>query len=99
MDADPDLGRECALNDLAVNGGSRQPGPGKDSFQTDDTVGFAHGCAASCWLFLTASETRQDSSCGAHKRVFRVAVLWRRTGGKRHRSNFEAPVSTEVDAE
>jgi hypothetical protein len=43
VDADLDLRRERALGDLAVDGGSRQPGPGKDSFQTDNTVGFAHG--------------------------------------------------------
>src|SRR5450631_2863564 len=39
----------------AVDGGSGQPGPGKDSFQTDDTVWFAHGRAASCWLFLATA--------------------------------------------
>src|SRR5450631_2414021 len=55
--ADFELGRERALGDLAIDGGSGQPGPGKDSFQTDDTVGFAHSCAASCWLFLATAET------------------------------------------
>src|ERR1700744_1448878 len=61
--ADLELSGECALGNLAVDGGPRQPGPGKHGFQTDDTVWFAHGRAASCWLFLTAAETRQDSSC------------------------------------
>src|SRR3954466_12784351 len=59
--ADFELSGERALGYLAVDGGSGQPGPGKDSSQTDDTVWFAHGRAASCWLFLTASETRQAS--------------------------------------
>src|SRR5579872_3327791 len=57
------LSRERAVGDLAVDGGPGQPGPGENGLQTDDTLGFAHGRATSCWLFLTASETRQDSSC------------------------------------
>ena len=36
--ADFELSRERTLGDLAVNGGPGQPGPGEDSFQTDDTV-------------------------------------------------------------
>ena len=48
VDADLDLRRERALGNLAVDGGSGQPGPGKDRFQTDDAVWFAHGRAASC---------------------------------------------------
>ena len=96
--ADFELSRERALGDLAVDGGPGQPGPGKDGFQTDDTVWFAHGRAASCWLFLTAAETRQDRPLQARKRVLRVAVLWRRVGGKSDGSNSDAPASAEVDA-
>src|SRR5690606_10328803 len=51
VDADPELGRERALGDLAVDGGPGQPGAGKNGLQTDDTVWLTHGCAASCWLF------------------------------------------------
>src|SRR5471030_3081253 len=67
--ADFELGRERALGNLAVDGGSGQPGPGKDSFQTDDTVWFAHGRAASCSLFLTTAETDRAGIQG-HARGF-----------------------------
>jgi hypothetical protein len=60
VDADLDWGREGTLGDLAVDRGPGQPGPSEDGLQADDTVWFAHGRAASCWLPLTASETRQD---------------------------------------
>ena len=46
--ADFELSRERALGDLAVDGRPGQPGPGKDSFQADDTIWLAHGRAASC---------------------------------------------------
>src|SRR5450631_2163808 len=82
VDADLDLRRERALGDLAVDGGPGQPGPGKNGSQANDTVWFAHSRAASCWLFLTASETRQGRHSRARKRVLHVAVLWRRVGGK-----------------
>ena len=59
--ADFELNRERALSDLAVDSGPGQPSPGKNGFQADDTVWFSRGRAASCSLFLTASETRQDS--------------------------------------
>ena len=36
----------------------------------DDRRLFAHGRAASCRLFLTTSETRQDGRLRASKRVF-----------------------------
>ena len=98
VDADLDLRRERALGDLAVDGGPGQPGPGKDGFQTDDTVWFAHGRAASCWLFLTTAETRQGRRLQARKRVLPVTVLWRRAGGKSDGSNSDAPASAEVDA-
>lgn len=39
--ADFELSRERAFGDLAVDGGSGQPGPSEDGFQTDDTVWFA----------------------------------------------------------
>src|SRR6185295_6270328 len=61
INADLDLRRERALGDLAVDGGPGQPGPGKHGSQADDTVWCAHNRAASCWLSLTASETRQDN--------------------------------------
>jgi|SRR4051812_13749936 hypothetical protein len=59
VEADLDLSRERALGDLAVDGGSGQPCPRKDSFQTDDAVWFAHGRDAPSWLFPTSPETRQ----------------------------------------
>jgi hypothetical protein len=98
--ADFDLGRERALGDLAVDGGPGQPSPGEHSFQTDDTVRFAHRPAASCWLLLTASETRQDRVLQAGKGNLHIAVLWRRVGGKSDGSNFDSPTSTsaKVDA-
>src|SRR3954464_3031070 len=67
VDADPDLRRERALGNLAIDGGAGQPGSGEDGFQTDDPVWFAHGRAASCWLFLMASETRQDKQLQAER--------------------------------
>src|SRR5581483_11626537 len=95
--ADFELSREGALGDLAVDGGPRQPGPGEDGFQADDTLWFAHGGAASCWLFLTASEIRQDGQLQARKSILSIAVLWRRAGDKHDGSNPEAPASAEVD--
>src|SRR5260370_42273030 len=96
--ADFELGRERALGNLAVDGGPGQPGPGQDSFQTDDTVWFAHGRAASCWLSLTTSETRQGRHSRTRKRVLHVTVLWRSVGGKSDGSNSDAPASAKVDA-
>ena len=96
--ADLELSRERALGNLAVDGGSGQPGSGKDSFQADDTVRFAHGRAASCWLVLTAVETRQGRVLQARKRVLRDVVLWRRAGAKSDGSDSDAPASTEVEA-
>jgi hypothetical protein len=54
----------------------------ENSFQTDDTVWFAHGHAASCWLFLTAAETRQDKQLQVGKRGVRLVIVWRRDGGR-----------------
>src|SRR5260370_37644095 len=96
--ADFELGGKRALGNLAVDGGSGQPGPGKDSFQTDDTVWFAYGRAASCWLFLTTAETRQGRHSRTRKRVLPGTVLWRRVGGKSDESNSDAPAPAEVDA-
>jgi len=59
--ADLDLCGKGAFGDLAIDGGSGQPGAGENGLLTDDTVRLAHGCAASCWLFLTITETRQNS--------------------------------------
>jgi hypothetical protein len=80
--ADLQLSRERAFGDLAVDGGPGQPGPGEDGFQPDDTVYFAHGRAASCWLFLTVSETKQDGPLEARKSILLKGVLWRSDGGK-----------------
>src|SRR5450631_956240 len=96
--ADFELSRERAFGDLAVDGGPGQPGPGKDSFQTDDTVWFSHGRAASCWLFLRTAETREGRHSRTRKRVLPVTVLWRRVGGKSDGSNSDAQASAEVDA-
>jgi len=82
VDADPDLRRECALGDLSVDGGPGQPSPGKNGSEADDTFWFAHSRVASCWLFLTASEPRQDKQVQAGKRVVRLVVAWRRDGGR-----------------
>jgi len=43
VDADPELGGERALGDLAVNGRPGQPAPGEDGFQADDTLWRGHG--------------------------------------------------------
>ena len=75
-----ELSRERALGDLTVDGGPGQPGPSKDGFEADDAIWFAHGLAASCWLFLMTAETRQDRPLWVRKRVFSLAVLWRRAG-------------------
>jgi hypothetical protein len=80
--ADFELSRERALGNLTVDGGTGQPGPGKNSFQADDTVWFSHGRAVSCSLLLAAPDTRQDRSLQARKSIFRPAVLWRSIGGK-----------------
>ena len=80
--ADFDLSRERAFADLAVDGGPGQPGPGEDGLQTDDTIWFSHGRAASGSLFLTVSETRQDGPSQARKSILGKGVLWRLPGGK-----------------
>lgn len=78
VDADPELGRERAVADLAVDGGSGQAGTGKDRFEPDDAVWFAHGGAASCWLFMIQTEQRFI----VVQEILAVVVLWRRDGGK-----------------
>jgi hypothetical protein len=70
MDTDPDLGWKCALNDLAVDSGSGQPGSEKDGFEADDTVWFPHGCAGSCWLFLAAADPDRTNSDGRASAFF-----------------------------
>jgi hypothetical protein len=96
--ADFELSREGAFGDLAVDSGPGEPGPSEDGFQTYDTVWFAHGRAASCWLFLMASETRQDGPLQARKSILLKGVPWRSDGGKQDWSNSEATASTKVDA-
>src|SRR5271166_4056588 len=68
VDADPDLGRERTLGDLAIDSGPGQAGPGEDGVQADDTVWCGHGCAGSCQLSLTAPDTHRTSAY-ARKRV------------------------------
>jgi hypothetical protein len=80
--ADLDLGGKRALGDLAVDGGPRQAGSGKDGLETDDTVWLAHGSDASCWLFLTASETSQGKELSLRKKDLAGVGLWRGNGGK-----------------
>jgi hypothetical protein len=80
--ADFELRGKRALGNLAVDGRPGQPGPSEDGFQADDTLWFSHGGAASCWLFLTASEIRQDGRLQARKSILSNAVLWRRAGDK-----------------
>lgn len=65
-----ELRRECAVSDLTVDGGPGQPGPGKNGFQADDTVWFAHGRAAFCWLFLTAADPDRKVSCERTREFF-----------------------------
>lgn len=60
-------GRERTLGHLAVDGGLGQSGSGLDGLHSDDTVWFAHGRGASCWLFLIAAETRQTRHGRARK--------------------------------
>jgi hypothetical protein len=68
--------------------------------EADYPIWVSHGHAASCWLLLTASETRQDRVLQARKGNLHIAVLWRRVGGKSDGSNFDSPASTsaKVDA-
>jgi hypothetical protein len=54
----------------------------KMGHEADYPIWFAHGRAASCWLFLTTAETRQGRHSRTRKRVLPVTVLWRRVGGK-----------------
>ncbi len=96
--ADFELGRERALGDLTVDGGSGQSRPDKNGFQANDTVWVSHGYAAFCSLLLTASETRQDRALQARKSILRIAVLWRSNGGKSDGSDSDAPASADVDA-
>jgi hypothetical protein len=46
VDADPDLGREGALGDLAVESGSRQARAGEHGFEADDALWRGHGWPA-----------------------------------------------------
>src|SRR5206468_611388 len=82
VDADPQLGGERALGDLAVDGGPGQAGPRENGFEADDTVWCGHGCAGSCRLFLTASGTRQSDDLLLCNSDLGVVVLWRGGGGK-----------------
>jgi hypothetical protein len=52
--ADPELGGEGPLGNLAIDGGTGQAGAGKDGFQANDTLWCLHGGAASCWMRLRA---------------------------------------------
>ena len=93
--ADLDLRRERTLGNLAIDGGTGQPGPGKNGFQADDTLRFSHGRAASCWLFVTASETDRTAGAQEHFAHTRTMAFKRR---KRDRSNPEAPAFSKIEA-
>lgn len=88
---------ERTLGDLAVYRRPGQPGPGQDGPYPDSAVWFAHGLAASCWLFLTPSESRQVNSC-RWTRGSSTSQAWSRAGGKKDGSNSDAPASAEIDA-
>ena len=59
MHADPELGREGAFCDLAIDGGPGQAGSVEDGVQADDTIWVGHGFIASCWMFLIQTERRE----------------------------------------
>src|SRR5690606_30247411 len=80
--ADPELSREGAFRDLAVDGGPRQAGAGENRFQADDTVWLAHGRTALCWLFLTIAETSESNELLFRNSYLAGVVLRRRNGGK-----------------
>jgi transposase len=69
----------------------------KTGHEADYPIWFAHGRAASRWLFLTAADPDRKV-VAARKRVFSFAVMWRRAGGEWGGSNFDATASAEVDA-
>src|SRR5271165_1068879 len=95
--ADLDLRRERALGNLAIDGGTGQPGPGKNGFQADNTLRFSHGRAASCWLFVTASETDRTDRAGAQGHfAHRRSMAFKRR--RQDRSNPEASASAKIDA-
>src|SRR4051812_8740512 len=70
MDADPDLGRECALGDLAVDGGPGQPGPGEDGLEADDPIWLWHGFVGSGCLLLTAADPDRTGRDGWARAFF-----------------------------
>ena len=82
IDADPDLRRERALGDLAVDGGAGQAGSSQEGLQADDTVWFSHGWPTCYWLFLKTTETRQDGQVPAGKGIVWLVVAWRKEGGR-----------------
>ena len=43
IDADLDLGGKRAFGDLAIDGGPRQAGAGKNGLQANDTIWLTHG--------------------------------------------------------
>jgi hypothetical protein len=63
VDANPHLGGEGALRDLAIDGGTGQAGAGENGFHADDTVCYEHGCAASCWVLLTLQRPDRAMIC------------------------------------
>lgn len=46
--ADLELSGERALGNLAIDGGSGQPGPGQHGLEANDPVWLGHGNAGSC---------------------------------------------------
>ena len=70
MDADSDLGWECALGDLAVDGGPGPPGPGEDGLEADDPIWLGHGCVGSGWLLPTAADPDRTGRDGCARAFF-----------------------------
>jgi hypothetical protein len=66
--------------------------------EADYPIWVSHGHAASCWLLLTASETRQDRVLQARKGNLHISVPWRRVGGESDGLNFDASASAKVEA-
>src|SRR5690606_26334050 len=61
VDADPELGRECAFGDLAVDRGPGEARAGANGLHTDDAVWCGHGSVASCCWFLDAPDPVRPS--------------------------------------
>src|SRR5690606_30360595 len=90
--ADPELGREGAFRDLAVDGGPRQPGAGAARFQADGTVGPGRGRTGVGWLFLTIAEASERNRL-LFRNSYLAGVVLRRSNGGRY---WKATVRSRV---